>query len=164
MSCKVCSESDNVASKSHVNKEMSKHNVSQGVDENDTKNLERCFLCTRELVEKHGWVKKGVVRKTSDCYPGGDYHDFHEGAGWVISLLLPNTSLGRCYIDVFAPKEDVFSNEKMKQIDRIYISRNCSDDKCQSRNKLFEDIFLLQPMYKYSYVLKLGNKSGNNEI
>ena len=162
ISRKVCSKSEHVAYKSKLDNQFTVHNLSHGVHKNKTRNIERCFLCTRELVDKHDWVKKGLVRKASDCYPGGNYHDFHDGAGWIISLLLPNTSLGHCYIDLFAPKDDVFSNEEMKQIDRIDISRNCSN-KCGSRNNHFEDVFLSKTL-KNTYVLKFANKSGNDRI
>ena len=70
----------------------------------NNKILERCQLCTAELVKKNDWIKKGLVEKSSSCYPEGDFHDFYHNS-WVISIIPPDGLLDECYIDLLAPKE-----------------------------------------------------------
>ena len=145
---------------SNVDRHLKTRNNSFNDSQNSNKILERCQLCTTELVKKNGWIKKGLVEKSSSCYPEGDFHDFYHNS-WVISIIPPDGLLDECYIDLLAPKENVFSNEKIELIDRIIISRNCSE-RCRSTNSHFKHIYP-QTWNRNSYVLKLANKSGNNE-
>ena len=152
------SKSPSVAYVSNVEKHSESRNVN---NQTESITFERCRLCTPQLAEKHDWDKKGLVKKTIHCYHKGDFHDFYHQA-WVISIIPPNISLSECYIDLFAPKDDIFSNENLKKIDRIFISSNCHE-RCRSTNNRFAKISP-QPWNKNSYLLKIANESGNNGI
>ena len=148
----------NIAFMSNVDRHLKTRNNSFNDSQNNNKILERCQLCTTALVKKNGWIKTGLVEKSSSCYPEGDFHDFYHNS-WVISIIPPEGSIDECYIDLLAPKENVFSNEKIDLIDRIIISRNCSG-RCRSTNSHFKHIYP-QTWNKNSYILKLANESGN---
>ena len=153
------SKSPSVAYVSDVEKHSATRNVNNRT-ENTT--LERCRLCTPQMAKKYDWDKKGLVEKTIHCYHEGDYHDFYHLDAWVISIIPPNSSLTMCYIDLFAPKDDIFSNETLKKVDRIFISTKCHE-RCRSSNNLFAKISP-QHWNKNSYSLKIANESGNNRF
>ena len=120
------------------------------LDSSLNKSNNMCQLCTKEMVD--------------NCFPLGDYHDFHVDK-WVVSIYIPqNASANICYFDLFPPQEPGNKQKKLvqKEQERFYLTDGCKKG-CATKNNNFE--IQQQHDFKkqhipYQYEIMRQNKSG----
>ena len=103
-----------------------------------------CQLCTKEMAD--------------DCFPLGDYHDFHVNK-WVVSIYTPkNASENVCYFDLFRPQVHgkIQKEFLQKERERFYLTDGCEEG-CVTKNNDFK---ISKQTPKYHYEITRQNKSG----